>query len=201
MKILTTPILLASLFATLQVKAQDDGNLFPEGDFESVINLIAPHPSPSHADKLAGEFYLEPGDYKAKGCKVVVENEGGTSFLRFSAPTGFKGILRTYIALDLPDPAPASLTISQRWRTSQFAPQAEAPAWASAQNDPAFILADGTEKVMHGTLRLTGDTGGGWVEVEKTVMVPEGAKRLILQPGLYGVTGTLDIDDIKVFAE
>ncbi len=87
-----------------------------------------------------------------------------------------------------------------RWRLSDSAPQEGAPEWASAQNDPVFVLADGSSKVMNGTLRLKSNTDD-WQEVEKAVPVPEGAQMLILQPGLYRITGTLDVDDIKIFSD
>jgi hypothetical protein len=197
----TTAILIAITCSA--ALAQEPKNLYPEGDFESSPQILAPNPSPFTTDPTTaqeGALYVEPGDYKNKQCSVTVENEAGSSFIRYVAPNGFKGILRTYIALKLPDPAPASLTISMRWRLKDYAPQADAPEWASAQNDPAFVLADGTRKVLNGTLRLKSNTAE-WQEVEKTINVPDGAKMLILQPGLYCVTGTLDVDDIKVTAE
>lgn len=201
MKKLTSLTIAASLASMALLQAEDADNLFPEGNFEGEINLTNPFPNPAPMDMQQGEFYIEPGDFKNKGCKISVENENGSNFIRYKAPAGFSGILRTYIALDLPNPPPPALTISMRWRTSNTEIPEGAPEWASAQNDPMFVFEDGTNKTIYGTLRLKGDTGGGWVEVEKTVNVPDGAKRLVLQPGLYGMTGTLDVDDIKVFAE
>jgi hypothetical protein len=197
----TASVLLMCAIAS--ASAQEPANLYPEGNFEGAVELQAPHPSPLTGDPLTaqeGILYIEPGDYKSKKCSVSVENENGSNFIRYVAPVGFTGILRTYIALKLPDPAPATLTISMRWRVSDYATQDNAPEWASAQNDPMFVLADGTKKILYGTLRLKSNTEE-WQEVEKTVSVPEGAKMLILQPGLYCVTGTLDVDDIKVTAE
>lgn len=191
----------ASLLAFTSIQAQDSANLFPEGDLESPINLVNPYPNPPKSQMQQGDFYIEPGNYESKGCTVSVETEEGSTFLRFMAPQGFNAILRTYIALDLPTPTPAALTISLRWRASDIAAPEGAPDWASVQCDPVFVMSDGSEKTIHGTLHLKESTGGEWVEVEKTVTVPEGAVRLVLQPGLYCVTGTLDVDDIKIFAE
>lgn len=196
--------LIITLTATLTLGsgafAQDD-NLFPEGNFEGEIQLDASHPMPKHLQKQAGVFYIEPGDYQQKGAEVVVTNEQGANFLRFMTPSTYQGNLRTYIALDLPSPPPAALTIALRWRSSGLNPQDGAPNWASAQCDPVFVFEDGQEKTIFNTLRLKDGTNGEWIEVEKTVTVPDGAKRLILQPGLYQVNGTLDVDDIKIFAE
>lgn len=200
----TATIIVAIAISSASVPAADPGNLFPEGDFESPVRLEAPSPSPTTEDPLnteEGLLYIEPGDYKAKGCEVSIEGEGDSSFLRLKAPHGFEGILRTYIPLRLPDPTPATITISQRWRLADYEAVPGAPEWASAQNDPIFVLADGTTKIIHGTLRLRADTAGEWQEVEKSVNVPEGAKILMLQPGLFMATGTLEVDDIKVFAE
>lgn len=200
----TVSLTAAAALCALSLHASDSGNMFPEGNFESVLEMKAPAPSPITEDPMSaveGVLYIEPGDYKNKGCNVSVEQEDGSSFLRYTAPKGFNGILRTYIALRLPDPAPQVLTIGQRWRMSDCGVEAEAPEWAGAQNDPQFVLADGSRKVINGTLRLRENTNGEWQEVEKTVTVPEGAKMVILQPGLYVASGTLDIDDIRVFAE
>lgn len=204
MKIRTVTTAAASALCAFSLHASDSGNMFPEGNFESVMEMKAPFPSPITEDPTSaveGVLYIEPGDYKDKGCNVSIEQEDGSSFLRYNAPKGFNGILRTYIALRLPDPAPQLLTIGQRWRLADFETGPEAPEWAGAQNDPQFVMADGSRKVINGTLRLRGNTNGEWQEVEKTVTVPEGAKMLILQPGLYVGSGTLDIDDIRVFAE
>lgn len=197
-------IVTVAVLAAASLHAADAGNMFPEGNFESGAQLKAPFPNPiteNPKNAEEGVLYIEPGDYQARNCKVSIENEDGSSFLHLEAPKGFDGILRTYIALRLPEPAPAAVTIGQRWRMADFAKLEEAPQWAGAQNDPVFVMEDGTRKTINGTLRLNSNTGGEWQEVEKTVSVPAGARILILQPGLYRASGTLDIDDIRVFAE
>ncbi len=193
--------IIATLITCAPICAKADDNLFPEGNFESPVTLKA---EPFKAGPLSAEegvLYIEPGDFKNKSCQVNTEKEGDSTFLRMIAPEGFSGILRTYIPLKLPETAPASVTISMRWRVSDLKIGAGAPEWAGVQNDPMFVMADGTTQVANGTLRLKENTGGEWQEVEKSVPVPAGAKMLVLQPGLYLSSGTLDVDDIKVFTE
>jgi hypothetical protein len=201
MKNLVATAALVVLGASAQ--AQEPTNLYPEGNFEGALDLRALSPNPMISDPLSAEegvLYIEPGDYQNRGCSVAIEDENGSSFLRFVAPEGFGVNLRTYIAFKLPTPAPAALTISQRWRLTGLQTSSDAPEWAGAQNDPEFVLSDGSRKSVNGTFRLKADSGG-WVEVEKSVQVPDGSVMVILRPGLYVASGTLDIDDIKVFAE
>lgn len=186
------------------LQASEPGNLFPEGSFDQPLEIVAKSPNPATEDPLnaqEGVLYVEPGNYKDKGCIVEFTSDGGQQVLRFVAPENFEGILRTYIPLRLPEPTPASLTLAIRWRVQNYQVQNNAPGWASAQCDPIFVLSNGEKTVINNTLRITSDTGPDFVEMEKTVSVPEGAQMLILQPGLYCISGTLDIDEIKVFAE
>lgn len=181
-----------------------DGNIFPEGGFETGVTL-SDQPGTITKDFTAaaeGTLYIEPGDYKAKGISVTVESEEGSNFLRYTVPaaSSFTGILRTYIVLALPDPKPSTVTVSLRWRLEGFAPASGAPEWASAQIEPAFLLADNKLKVANGTFRLKESTSE-WLEVEKNLTVPEGATHIVLQPGLYCAQGTLDVDDIKIIPE
>lgn len=185
-------------------RATDAGNLFPEGAFDAPLEMIATSPNPAAQDPLnaqEGVLYIEPGNYKDKGCVVEFASEGSDSFLRFAAPDSFTGILRAYIPLKLPQPAPSTLTLSIRWRLSNLQPQADAPVWASAQCDPVFVLENGEKVTINNTLRLKEETGGQFVEMEKVVNVPDGAKALLLQPGLYCVNGELAVDRIEVIAE
>lgn len=189
---------------TAPLLAADPTNLFPEGTFDSPIDIEAKAPNPATQDPLnaqEGILYAEPGNYRAKGCSIEFTNEGNENVLKFIAPESFSGILRTYIPLRLPNPPPTNITLSIRWATSNLKPAENAPVWASAQCDPIFVLENGEKKTINNTLRLTQDTGGEFTEMEKTVPVPDGAKMIILQPGLYLVTGTLAIDEIKVLAE
>lgn len=206
MKLIRPLLILAAaggLFASTTFAAEQ-GNLFPEGSFDQPLDMVATAPNPATQDPFnaqEGVLYIEPGNYKGKGCNVEFVNEGGETFLRFTAPSSFTGILRAYIPLRLPDPAPPTITLSIRWRVQNYELQPDAPNWASAQCDPVFVLENGEKVTINNTLRLKEDTGESFMEMEKTVNVPEGAKILLLQPGLYCVNGQLDIDDLKVFAE
>jgi hypothetical protein len=198
----------AAFAAILSTGLAEEGNLYPEGNFEGDISLNASGTGKMTKDFSTAEegvLYIEPGDYKAKGeVSVTKETEDGNSFIRFRNAPGSKltGILRAYIVLKLPSPAPSGVTVSLRWRLSEWQPvEGEgAQPWASAQADPQFRLADGTTKPVNNTFRLK-KVVTEWTEVEKSVTVPEGATHLILPPGLYAGYGTLDIDDIKVIAE
>lgn len=195
---------LLALFTTLslcQSAFAEEGNVFPEGSFEGEVNLTNPHPHPARLDMQPGDFYLTPGDYKHKGCMIEIASEEGSNYLSFQAPSDYTGILRAFVALDLPEPSPASVTISLRWRVKDYEVQPDAPDWASVQCDPIFVMPDGEEKVIYGALRLKENTDGEWIEIEKNVSVPNGAVRLVLGPGLYCVNGTLNVDDIKIFLE
>lgn len=192
--------LVIALMTTNFSQAEEE-NVFPEGNFEGEVNLVNPHPHPEFLDQQAGDFYISPGDYKRFGCSIELENEEGSTFLRFHSPSDYNGILRAFVSIDLPEPPPASVTISLRWRAEDYLVQPDAPDWASAQCDPTFFTEDGERKTIYGALRLNGNTDGEWVEIEKNINVPEGAVRLTLGPGLYCVNGTLDIDDIKVFLD
>lgn len=185
--------------------AADPANLFPEGNFESEPKLSTEPGKVTGDFSLAeeGTLYIEPGDFKGKGVSVTLENEKGSSFIHYDIPadSGFTGILRTYIVMKVPSPAPVSMTVSLRWRMKDFVPQADAPEWASAQVEPAFVVPGSDTKTISGALRLKKDTNGEWQEAEANLPVPGGATYLVLCPGIYLGTGTLDLDDIKIFAE
>lgn len=198
--------LLAVALATAPAAAtaETSGNLFPEGSFDQPLELLTEHPNPATKDPLnalEGVMYAEPANFAGRGCTIEQLTEDGVSFLRLSAPESFTGILRVYIPLRLPEPTPAFVTLNVRWRISELQPNPDPPAWASVQADPIFVLASGETKVINNTLRSSESTNGEFIEIEKTVPVPDGAVMLILQPGLYCVTGTLDIDQIQVIAE
>ena len=198
-------ILTILALTSVNALAADPANLFPEGNFESDPKLS------TEPGKITGDFslaeegtlYIEPGDLKTKGVTVEVENEKGSNFIRYNIPTnaGFTGILRTYIVMKVPSSAPATLTVSLRWRLKDFAPQANAPEWASAQVEPAFVVPGSETKTINGALRLKQDSNGEWQEAEASLPVPSGATHLVLCPGIYLGTGTLDLDDVKIFAE
>lgn len=181
-------------------------NLFPEGDFESRITFSDQPGTILNNFTIAeqGTLYVEPGDYKSLGnLDVRVKSEGGEKFLQFdvSKKAGAGNTLRTYIVLELPKPAARSITVALRWRLKDFEPLAEGETWASAQIEPTFVMKDGTTQTLSGSIRLQEDTNGQWQEVEKTFDVPRGATHLVLMPGLYISSGTLDVDDLKVLAD
>jgi hypothetical protein len=185
---------------TFAASAQEQ-NIFPDGNFEGELTFSTKSAEVCKDFKAAdeGTLYIEPGDYKHKGgVTVSIETEDGNKFLRFHNPPESKldGNLRTFIVLKLPTPPPSGMTLSLRWRIKDFVLNEGAPDWAAAQCNPMFLLQDGTTTKSVNIFRGKADTD--WVEKEKSISIPDGATHLILQPGIKGVRGTFDIDDLKV---
>ena len=100
-----------------------------------------------------------------------------------------------------------TLDLEDAWKTDPAAARLS-PSDTRFRSDLDWtVFAESPETFAAGLLHVREIDRGSIVQTQfeprwfETVNVPDGAKRLILQPGLYLVTGTLDIDDIKVFAE
>jgi hypothetical protein len=153
-------------------------NLVPEGTFQNK----------DAAGKPANWEMMNP-----EGLNVAAED--GDPFLRIVNGDNAKAVgIQKTVKL----PAGSKLAVvSARMRTAHFALGKE--GWHEArialrfENDKGE-MAGGYPSMPN--LRTNSD----WVTRQVVLDVPDGATRLVMQPGLWLATGTLDLDDIRVEA-
>ena len=185
------PVIIAcSLIPVGFLQAADKPNLTPEGAFSSPESIVvAPQVTP-------GAWTFNPGDYAAHGIEYAIQSKEGVSYFRVTATQS--GATWIHTIVDLPTPAPASITFSFRVRTTELTKQAEpGPEWYSAQVQVYFFGKDKSQPLKHEILYRTVLNSGDWVEVEKPTPVPAGATSFQVQAGLWGYLGHFDLANFK----
>lgn len=170
------------------VEAGDDGdippldpspyiNQFPQGDFQK-----------------AGAGPLLAGWTTTPNLKTrVLEKEGKRWLSLTNSIAGNWGTVRYVLPLQ---PDWKRLRILAQLKAKNLKPVGD--WWNTARLD--FNFHDDQNRVVGYGRGLNLYKSGGWLTLDKTVKVPEGATRLSLEPGLFGATGELLIDNIRVEA-
>ena len=157
--------------------ARDFENQFPQGNFQQAA---------------AGQ--LPKGWTMSANIKARVQAKDGKNWLAITnaIPNNW-GTVR-YV-----------LPIQPDWKRLRLVAQLKAKDlkpvgdwWNTARLD--FNFHDNQNRVVGYGRGLNLYKSGGWLTLDKTVKVPEGATRLSLEPGLFGATGELLIDNICVEA-
>jgi hypothetical protein len=185
----TKPVLLAATalaLAALSATAQE--NVFPEGGFEIM----------GAKGKPEGWVFPDPTYMASKGGAISLEGENGGTFLRIVS-AGEGDAPKPHAKLDLPENA-IHVRLQYKLRSANMKVLPE-PAWAGGFMGGSFIDADGQALKPFVPSRRMKENNAEWIECEDTYPVPGGAVKVMLQPGLYFSTGTLDVDDVQVFIE
>jgi RNA polymerase sigma factor (sigma-70 family) len=157
--------------------ARDFENQFPQGDFQQAT---------------AGQ--LPKGWTMSANTRARVQAKDGKNWLAITnaIPNNW-GTVR-YV-----------LPIQPDWKRLRLVAQLKAKNlkpvgdwWNTARLD--FNFHDNQNRIVGYGRGLNLYKSGGWLTLDKTVQVPEGATRLALEPGLFGATGELLIDNISVEA-
>jgi hypothetical protein len=148
----------------------------------------------SDADGSGAPFWDHVG-MKRRGAETSIRDEAGRG--RFAEIRKEKGAGDEWcgVSQDLPlDPAWKRLGLSARLRTRGVTKGKE--HWQRAAVLTPFLDANGKIFDYRESLELDGDNE--WAELKAVVNVPEGAKVLRLQVGVYGPEGTLSVDDVRL---
>lgn len=171
-------LLLCPFLAVHAAAPQSDVNLLSNGDFEIDADGNG---APDHWPTPDG---------------VTLENEDGNHFLRLHARP--EKMLTVYRVIDVkPDHKAYAFT----FRARAIELKRGKANWHDGRIILDFVDASG-KKVKGGVApNFNGTTKDGWVERRVEFLVPEGAAKLEVMPAMFQVTsGTLDIDDLKLFA-
>jgi len=152
--------------------------LAPNGDFEAP-NAQADWPAGWSGIKTGGSW----------------EKEDGNHFLRLKSPAPGQMVM-LYEEIRLPADARAlKLSWKQRVRDLKKGKN----SWFDARIMLEFIDDQHDKVSPNPNAAATGKDTDGWVEREKTFLVPEGAYWLKFMPALFQVeSGTFDLDDISL---
>jgi endoglucanase len=160
--------------------------------------VVAAAASLAHADKLPnGDFEtVEDGRAAGWGLKgnATLAEENGNHFLRITADEN--KIVNVYRVIKV-DPVDKAYTLTMKVRYDDV--QKGKAIWHDARVILDFKN-DENEKVgSGGAPNWKGTTKGEWKDVSVSFLVPEGATKLEMLPGLYAVkSGTFDLDDLAL---
>jgi len=180
------------MFSTqLSLKAQVDGNLFPEGAFEMETNQGVPE----------GWAIPDKNDRPWKGGAVVsIETEEGGHFARLTTVAAFN-----FVSISAAVPVPEGkkkINVSARMRMIMEKVEGD---WNGFKFHVGFAEEAGTGPGNRGykilndksvfSLQETSDT---WKKMEASIDVPENAKFVCITILVGSMLGTFDVDDVTI---
>ena len=169
-----TGLLCFSYGAPAQSAAPTGRNVLPNGNFET----------PGANGRPAG------WDTPPRNSRVVEEN--GNRYMVISKVTGDE---LPWLSLTVPlDPAWGRLRLSARMRVRDL--KLGAQVWQNARVGLRWEDDDGKLVGYPTMLEIKADTD--WTTLSSEFDVPAEAKRLAINPGIYGAAGELSIDDIQL---
>ena len=153
-------------------------------------DTLVENPDFSGAEGSSIPGWQVPGDW----IQAEARQENGERFVRIRN-TNPQGVHNIYQVIDLP-PRARTLLIVADMRSDNIKPADE--PWETGRVNLQFLDEDGGDMEVYGAAPTLTEPTDGWRRVPVVREVPEGARRLRLQPGIWRGVGEVDFKHIRV---